>query len=283
MLVLCLVWGIQQVGTKLAAQQGLPPLMQAASRSLGASVLVMVWVWLTSGFEAAWAMLRPDRSMAPGFMLGLAFTIEFALLFEGVSRTTASHSVLLLYTAPFFTAAGAHIWITGESLSRRQAFGLLCAFAGVAVAAGGGGGDWTGDTMVIVAAAIWGVSNVFIRTSAGLRGQLPARVLLYQLGPSGVMLLAASLPTGWSSIGGASALAWSALAYQTVVVAFASYLAWFWLMTRYQVSRLSAFTVVTPLFGILASGLLLHEQLPVNLFGGFALVALGLRLVNTPR
>jgi len=283
-LFMCLLWGIQQVGTKVAAQQGLPPLVQASARSIGASILVLSWVWLTGGATAARAMLRLDRSFWPGLVLGAVFTVEFVLLFEGVTRTTASHAILLLYTAPFWTALGAHAWIPGESLSRRQAVGLSCAFAGVAVAAGSGGGGWLGDAMVIGAAMMWGVINVFIRLSTGLRGQTPARVLLYQLGPSAVMLLLLSVVTGaWVNVADASGLAWSALAYQTIVVAFASYLTWFWLMSRYQVSRLSAFTVVTPLFGILAGGVLLHEALPLSLYAGFALVAAGLLLVNAPR
>jgi len=283
-LFLCLLWGIQQVGTKVAAQQGLPPLVQASARSIGASILVLSWVWLTGGAAAARAMLRLDGSLVPGLVIGAVFTAEFILLFEGVTRTTASHAILLLYTAPFWTALGAHIWIPGESLSRRQAAGLVCAFAGVTVAAGSGGGSWVGDAMVLGAGLLWGVVNVVIRCSTGLRGQTPARVLLYQLGPSAVALLLLSVATrSWADVGDASGLAWGALAYQTIVVAFASYLTWFWLMTRYQVSRLSAFTVVTPLFGILAGGVLLHEALPLSLYAGFALVAAGLRLVNTPR
>jgi len=284
MLLLCLLWGIQQVGTKVAAQQGLPPLVQASARSIGASILVLSWVWLTAGGTAARAMLQVDRSFGPGLLIGAVFTAEFILLFEGVTRTTASHATLLLYTAPFWTALGAHVWIPGESLSRRQAIGLVCAFVGVAVAAGSGGGNWAGDAMVMGGALLWGVVNVLIRCSTGLRGQAPARVLLYQLGPSAVLLLLLSVATeAWVNVADATRLAWGALAYQTFVVAFASYLTWFWLMTRYQVSRLSAFTVVTPLFGIVAGGVLLHEALPLGLYAGFALVAAGLRLVNTLR
>ena len=42
------------------------------------------------------------------------------------------------------------------------------------------------------------------------------------------------------------------LAFQIVVVTFASYLVWFWLLRHYPATRLSAFTLLTPVFGLLA-------------------------------
>jgi drug/metabolite transporter (DMT)-like permease len=56
-----------------------------------------------------------------------------------------------------------------------------------------------------------------------------------------------------------SALSWAALGFQTVVVTFASYLVWFWLVRHYPATRISAFTLLTPVFGLLAGVLLLGE------------------------
>ena len=64
--------------------------------------------------------LRPNANIAAGLAVGAFFTAEFACLFEGVARTTAAHAVLLLYTAPFFTAAGAHLFVPGEKLTLVQ-------------------------------------------------------------------------------------------------------------------------------------------------------------------
>jgi len=72
------------------------------------------------------------------------------------------------------------------------------------------------------------------------------------------------------------------LVYQSVVIAFASYLLWFWMIHRYQVSRLAAFTFLTPLSGVILSGVLLDEPLTAFLLVGLALVAAGLYLVNRP-
>jgi drug/metabolite transporter (DMT)-like permease len=78
----------------------------------------------------------------------------------------------------------------------------------------------------------------------------------------------------------ASAMAWGILVFQAVVIAFASYLAWFWLMTIYPATQLAGFTFLTPLFGILAGVLLLGEPLALTLFAGLAAIAVGMRLLR---
>ena len=68
--------------------------------------------------------------------------------------------------------------------------------------------------------------------------------------------------------------------YQSVVVAFTSYLVWFWLIQQYTVSRLAAFTFMAPLFGVVLSGLILDEPLNALIWIGLACVAVGLYAVN---
>ena len=73
-----------------------------------------------------------------------------------------------------------------------------------------------------------------------------------------------------------------AFGYQSVAIAFFSYFLWFWMIHRYMVSRLTAFTFLVPIFGVLFSGIVLGESLPLPLWGGLALVACGIYLVNRP-
>ena len=80
-----------------------------------------------------------------------------------------------------------------------------------------------------------------------------------------------------------SALALGALAYQTVWVVSVTYVVWFALVVRYSATRLSAFTFLTPLFGVAAGHLVLNEPLTPPFALAVALVALGLVLVNRPR
>ncbi len=73
-----------------------------------------------------------------------------------------------------------------------------------------------------------------------------------------------------------------AFLYQAVGIAGASYLAWFWLVSRHSASRLAAFSVLTPVFGVLAGALLLGESLGIGFLLAVMLVAFGLWLVNRP-
>ena len=73
-----------------------------------------------------------------------------------------------------------------------------------------------------------------------------------------------------------------AFSYQCVVVAFFSYLLWFWMIHRFPVSRLAAFTFLAPMFGVILSGLVLKEPIPLLLWVGLVLIGAGIYLVNRP-
>ena len=72
----------------------------------------------------------------------------------------------------------------------------------------------------------------------------------------------------------------ASLFFQSVVVAFASYLVWFWLIHQHAVSRLAAFTFMTPFFGVILGGLILDEPLTLLVWIGLVCVAGGLYAVN---
>ena len=284
MVLLCALWGLQQIAVKVASGLGLPPLLQASARAAVACVLVLLWTAWRDGGPAARALLRPDRTLLPGLLVGASFTAEFAILYPGLALTSASRGVLILYTAPFFTALGAHLLLPDDRLTRAKALGLLIAFAGVALAfADGLGriGSLRGDLLCLGGAVLWAASTLVIKSSPALGRARPAKVLLYQLGCSVPVLFAISLGIGeWHALAWPQPLAWLCLAYQSVVVAFASYLIWFWLVLSYPASRLSPFTFLAPMFGICFGGLLLGETIGATLLVGLAAVAVGLRLLN---
>jgi drug/metabolite transporter (DMT)-like permease len=77
-----------------------------------------------------------------------------------------------------------------------------------------------------------------------------------------------------------SALAFGSLTYQTVWVVSITFVVWFALIARYSASRLSAFTFLTPLFGVAAGHFVLGDPLTPAFAAAVALVAAGLVLVN---
>ncbi len=291
MVLLCAAWGVQQALVKLAVADGMAPTWQAALRSLIAAPLLMVFVARRAG--GLRALFAIDAALLPGLLLGAVFTLEFLCVYGGIARTTASRAVLFLYTAPFFVALGVHLWVPAERLRPVQGVGLLCAFAGIAVAvadgvrhpAGAGlGNTLPGDALVIVAAMLWASLTVLTKAHPVLRRTPAERLLFYQLAGSAAPLLAVAFLGGHGGHGGeiwhAGWIAYGSLAYQALVVAFASYLAWYWLILRYPAGRLAAFSFLTPLFGMLAGAALLGETITPALLLALLCVAAGLLLVN---
>jgi len=278
MVLLCACWGFNQVAIKLA-NAGISPMLQAGIRSLGSAALL--WGWST---HRGVALFRRDGSLGLGILIGLLFGGEFIFLYWSLVFTSASRAVLFLYTAPFTVALGAHLFVPGERLRPLQVLGLASAFAGTAAAFGDAlrfptYRELLGDSLAFIAALLWGATTVVVKASR-LASISPHKVLFYQLGVSALMLPALSFAAGERGVVSATPLVLAMLAYQIVVIAFATYLTWFWLVSRYPAGRLASFAFLTPLFGLLAGALLLGEPVSAALLAALTLVALGIYLVN---
>jgi drug/metabolite transporter (DMT)-like permease len=277
MVLLCAIWGMQQVAIKVTLA-GISPVLQVGLRSAIAAVLVFAW--------SRWRGLRlfdADGSLIPGLIAGVLFALEFVCIFAGLEYTGASRMVVFLYTAPCFTVLGLHWFAPGERIGWRQGAGVLLAFAGIAVAFGDGwlGGSWLGDGLGVLAAILWAATTVIIRATRLARISA-AKTLLYQLTVSALLVLPLSLLMSEPGVTAPTLPVLLAMTYQTVIVAFASYLTWFWLLTRYLANRLMVFSFLTPLFGVAFGVLLLGERMSA-LFGLAALaVVAGIVLVNAP-
>jgi drug/metabolite transporter (DMT)-like permease len=280
MALLCAIWGAQQVAIKLAAQD-VAPVVQVGLRSALSAALVFLLA--AARRERLW---RRDGTLRPGLLAGALFAAEFLFVAEALQRTSASHVSVLLYTSPIFTAVGLHWAVRGEQLRRLQWLGILLAFGGIAVAFGGGwlhGGVsakvLAGDALAVLAGAAWGATTVVVRRSS-LSDAAPAKTLLYQLAVASVLLLAAAAATGQAGRASFTAVAWTSLLFQGVVVSFASYLAWFWLLRRYAASQVSVFSFLTPLFGVTFGVLVLGERVDAAFGAGAAMVLAGIALVS---
>jgi drug/metabolite transporter (DMT)-like permease len=283
--LLTALWGIQQVAVKVAVAGGLLPVTQAALRSVVATLLVSAWIWAREG-RAGLVDVAARRTLAPGMLIALLFGAEFCVLYSGIALTTASRAVVFLYSAPFFTALGAHLFVPGERLRLRQFAGLMLAFAGMAASfADGlvaGGGSVAGDALCLLAGALWGATTVCVKALPVLSRERPAKLLLLQLAGSAPLLVLAAWGMGeFAAPATPTLLAWEALFYQTVVVGFLSFLTWFWLIVTYPAGRIAGFTFLTPLFGILAGAVLLGEHASFALVIGLVCIAVGMRLVNS--
>lgn len=280
----CFLWGLNQVAAK-AAMPEVPALWQAAIRSLFGTLLV--WAWAAS---RGIALFRRDGSLPGGLLAGALFGLEFLCIFLGLQHTSASRMVVFIYTAPFVVALGMPLVVREETLRRSQLAGLVIAFGGVALAFSEGfvrpavgPRQWLGDALGLLAGVLWGATTLAIRGSK-LATAPAEKTLLWQLAVSAAMLLPlAAVGTPLPPLGSLSTVAWASMAFQVVVVTFASYLLWFWLVRHYPATRLASFTMLTPMFGLVLGVLLLAEPPTLRLLIALATVALGIWLVNRPR
>jgi len=279
MLVLCLSWGFNQIAVKLALPD-VPPMLQAMIRSAGALPVLLLIAWLRGV-----RLFERDGTLGAGLFAGLLFGLEFVLLFHGLKLTSASRAVVFLYGAPFFVAFGSYQFL-GERLRASQWGGLGLSFIGVALAIGVPQADvdasvLLGDLLVVGAGALWAGTTLVVKATSLLQAP-PEKALGYQLAVSVPVLGIAAWVSGETLTRVPGPLALSLLAYQTIWVVGLTFLIWFALVKTYSASKLTAFSFITPLFGVAAGYVIMHDTL-TPIFGVAAVfVIAGLYLVNRP-
>ena len=278
LLVCCLFWGLQQVLIKATIAE-IPPMFQASLRLWGATALLWLWC-LWRGV----ALFKGDGSLKAGLLAGALFAGEFACIYIGLQYTAASRLTVFLYTSPFWVAVLVPLWVTSEKLRGVQWLGLLAAFAAVVFALWESlGGNHTstlrGDVLGLAAGMLWGLTTVVIRASSLVKIP-PEKLLFYQLAISALSFPLLSLVLGEVWVWHFSPFAIMSLVLQTAVGAFASYLAWMWMLGRYPATKISVFVFFTPLFALLFGALWLKESVTPGLLVALATVAAGIVLMN---
>jgi drug/metabolite transporter (DMT)-like permease len=279
MLMLCLSWGFNQIAVKLALPD-IPPFLQATIRSAGALPVLLI-----IGSLRGVKFFERDGTLGAGLLAGVLFGAEFVLIFRGLLLTSASRAVVFLYTAPFFVALGS-FQVLGERLSGLQWGGLALSFLGVALAIGVPQADvdanvLLGDLMIVGGGAMWAATTL-VAKGTRLRFVAPEKALGYQVALSIPILGAAAWLSGETLTRVHGPLALSLMAYQAIWVVGTTFTLWFALVKTYSASKLSAFTFITPLFGVVASYFIMRDTL-TPVFGAAALLVIaGLFLVNRP-
>jgi drug/metabolite transporter (DMT)-like permease len=278
---LCVSWGFNNVAIKLAIHD-IPPLIQPATRSAIAALLVSGWCRMRG-----LPLFKHDGTLVAGIFAGVLFALEFLLIYRGLVWTTVTRGTLFLYLAPFFVVIGSRWLIPGDRFHLSQWLGLLLSFLGIVIAFGmpGPASDprqIVGDLMLVGAAAAWAATTLVIKASAVSRISAE-KTLLYQLVVSVPLLAVGAAIFGEHIDAMPSRLALGSLAYQTLWVVSITFPAWFALIVRYSAARLSVFTFLAPLCGVAAGHLVLHEPLTPAFVAAVVLVAAGLIVVNRPR
>jgi drug/metabolite transporter (DMT)-like permease len=255
---------------------------QAAIRSAGACVLVFLWCRLR-GIP----LFERDGTLKAGLLCGVYFGLEFLLVYQGLQYTTAIRAVVFLYMTPFMVVLGSRIVLPSDRFSGAQWIGLLMSFAGMVLAFGLptpalDPRQLLGDLMSVAAAVFWAITILTIKVTPLARASAE-KTILYQLVVSAPIMAAGAWLMGETMAPVLSTVAIVSMLYQTVWVVSITYVIWFFLVSHYSANRLSAFTFLTPLFGVAAGHFVLGEPMTPAFAAAVALVAGGLVLVNRAR
>lgn len=276
MLFLTLVWGLNTVVGKIAIG-GVDPMFLSFLRAVIAAIAVYIWC-----VYRRIPIFTADGSLLSGAVVGILFGVEFAMIYIGLDLTSASRANLMVNTMPLFTLLGGH-FLLSERATPLKIAGTLLSFIGVAVVFF----DELslpsplaiyGDLLCIGGGAAWAATALLIRRSK-VGHVAPEKILLYQL--AGAALIALPfLPFSDGLVRDMNGVVIVAILFQSLFVVALTYSIWFWLMTRYPLTGLSAFTFLTPVFGVVFSGLVLREPLTFGLLCGLGLIVIGLMMVN---
>jgi drug/metabolite transporter (DMT)-like permease len=269
--------GFNQVVIKVV-NDGLSPVFSAGLRSLGALILLALWMRYRGGWQGL-----SHGTRRTGLLMGSLFALEFLLLFQALDLTSVARTSVIFYSMPVWLALGAHMLVPGERISVRKGLGLAVAFVGVGWAlwdrGSGGPVSLTGDLMALAAAFCWAGIALLARVGA-LSGLRPVMQLFWQVSVSTVILLALA-PFFGALVRDFAPVHALGLGFQILGVATGGYLFWFWLLKIYPASSVASFGFLSPVFGVLFGWLILGEEIGVAIMGALVLVAGGIYLINT--
>jgi len=281
LIILTLLWGFNYPAIKYS-NQGVSPVFTSALRSIVASICGIIYC-----MRRKERLFHTDIMLFHGFMVGLLFGLEFACIYFGMLYTDAARSVIFVYLSPFVVAVGAHFFLKGDRLTSLKILGLVLAFTGIVLVFGGRPKTakttmLIGDVLEIMAAFLWGATTLYIKKFMAEKVH-PINTFLYQLFFSIPILFVVSFILEPKWIYRMDPCIVGSILYQSVIVAFISYFIWFKLIHNYSVSRLSAFTFFTPIFGVLFGTFFLGEEFTFSLMVGLPMVSMGIFFVNWKR
>jgi O-acetylserine/cysteine efflux transporter len=250
------IWGLNFPVSKIGLVE-LPPILLVALRFTVVALVLVPFVRFPRG---QLVHLLPVSLTLGG--------VHFSLMFTGLARTDASMAALLgPMQIPFAALMAALVF--GERVTLRLVVGFLVSFAGLALIAGGPHAADPVPILLILAAGIaWAISNIQLKAVAGLEPYSVTAWIALLSAPQLFLIslvleenhIAVLTSAGWRG--------WGAVLFQAVFIAIVSYTMWYQLLRRYPVNIMMPMTLLTPVFGVLFSVLLLGEHLTLQLVAG---------------
>lgn len=260
----CFVWGLNLVVTRwVVADAGVPPLFFAAMRFAGIA-LVLFW------------FLRPiPKNLGTLFLIAMGMgAVHFAFLFMGLANAEASSvSVVGQLGVPFSTLMS--MAFLGEVVGWRRGLGIMLAFAGaILIAVDPNTFQLSfGLLYVVFAALVASGAGILMKRMPSISAlQMQAWIGLFSFAPLfAVSGLLESDKDGWGAFIEGGWLVWAATAFAVLGVSVFGHGGFYSLIKKYDISLLSPLTLMTPVWGVVLSIVLLGEVLTLQLVVGAAI------------
>lgn len=282
LVVLGVVWGSAFIAIRYVLDEGASPFLFVLVRMLASAPLMALLA------VVAREPLPNRRDLAISAVLGGALVMGGyqTLLFWGEQFTSGGIAGVLVAASPMFTAVLSFFLLRHESFGRTGATGLALGFVGVALLfepelAQGGSTSVLGLLAVLAAAFAFALGSVLLRKwRKGGEGFWGASVEFVAGGIFAIPFVVAFEPRGVFPLGAYALLATLYLVAAAGVAGFAMY---FLLHRRVGPGRANLVSFVSPVAALGFGVLLLDESYAWIQLGGFALIIVGLFLLQRER
>jgi drug/metabolite transporter (DMT)-like permease len=208
---------------------------------------------------------------------GLQMAAFSALTGLALTILPPGRASVLAYSTPLWVVPIA-AWRLGEAISSKAVLGVGCGLIGVLVIASpslNAHVQLAGYAMLIMAAACWAVSIVYVRGHRFVAS--PLELAPWQMLVAALLLLPiAAVSEG--ALGSINLTGIAALAYVGPIATAFAYWAVVDVGRRFRAATLSMALLATPILGILFSSILTGEVIDASLILATLLIALGIRL-----
>ena len=276
-LFICILFGGNQVASKIALQQ-FPPMLCAALAFSLSSIALLVYAWCT---DSEWHV--SDRKIWRLHIISaILFVLFNATALVGLQFTLASRASIFIAMHPLFVVVFNYFTPSREQIGWQKLLGLSLTLAGVVIVfsdrlSPSSGMSWIGDSLILLASALLGLIILHIRTVTSYVS--PIQATFWQM--------ALSVPLFWLAVSIVefplifpqfSESCWG-IVYMGLAVNAIAFVVRAELFRRYNASTVSAFLFISPITGLCLSNWLLGDTLTWTLGLGCAMVAVGVFLV----
>ena len=286
-LLCCALWGSAfpcvKIGYELLDLRDVgSQILFAGYRFFGAGVLTFL---LGSFLERRLLLIRRS-SLLPVLGQGLLqTTAQYVCFYIAMDHISGSKGSVINASNAFFTILFAHFFLKGERIDARKATGCLIGFAGVILinlgpGTMGGGFSLMGEGMMLLCAAVYGASSVTMKKISHRESAFALTAWQLLFGGAVLILIGTAAGGNVEGFTPASALL---LAYMSLLSAVA-FAIWTGLLRDYAAGSVAVFGFSIPVFGVLFSGIFLHEEfLSWKNLASLALIGAGIVIVNLKR